>query len=149
MAITEEVIDRNTTEQSFGRGYAYYNSGYVLKLVRRGSRLQSQVSGYGTEYRINISLQGEDDVQIAWCTCPYHHSNQGWCKHIVATLLAYIHKPDTVQHRLTLEEMIDPLSKAEALSLLRDMVAWKPELVELVDRIITGEGDSESEEGDY
>jgi hypothetical protein len=54
-----------------------------------------------------------------------------------------------VQHRLTLEEMIDPLSKAEALSLLRDMVAWKPELVELVDRIITGEGDSESEEGDY
>jgi uncharacterized Zn finger protein len=149
MTITEAIIRQNTTNQSYARGLDYYHSGNVRKVVRRDSTLQSQVSGRGKKYLVHVDLDDQDDVRIAWCTCPYRGSNDGWCKHIVATLLVFIHEPLAVQHRPTLKDMLDPLSKAEALGLLRDMVAWKPEIIELIDRIVTGEGDSESEEGDY
>jgi uncharacterized Zn finger protein len=149
MAITDGIIRQQTTNQSYDRGVGYYRSNSVRKVVCRDYTLQSQVSGRGKKYLVQVDLDDQDDVRTAWCTCPYHESNDGWCKHIVATLLVFIYEPHTVQNRPTLEDMLDPLSKAEALGLLRDMVARKPEIIELIDRIVTGEGDSESEEGDY
>jgi uncharacterized Zn finger protein len=146
MAITEAIIRQNTTNQSYARGLEYFHSGSVQNAVRRGSKLQSRVSGQGDHYRVSVIFGDGNDVQRAQCACPY--CSGGWCKHIVATLLVYVKQPNRVRNRPTLDEMLAPLTPAQALGLLRDMVGAKPELVELVDQIVTGEDDVDFDDDD-
>jgi uncharacterized Zn finger protein len=143
MAITDGIIRQNTTNQSYVRGMEYYRSGSVSYLVLRDSTLQSQVSGCGKPYRVMLLLRGGNAVSTARCTCPY--SQEGWCKHIVATLLKYVKEPYSIQHRSTLEEMLTSLNLAQALGVIRDMVGSQPELIQLVDRRVSGEDEFEEE----
>jgi uncharacterized Zn finger protein len=143
MAITDGIILQNTTNQSYVRGLDYYRSGSVRNLVLRDSTLQSQVSGCGKRYHVTALLRGGNAVSTAYCTCPY--SQKGWCKHIVATLLKYDKEPYGVQHRSTLEEMLASLSLAQALGVIRDMVGSQPELIQHVDRRVTGEDEFEED----
>jgi uncharacterized Zn finger protein len=147
MAITDGIIRQNTTNQSYVRGMDYYRSGSVRNLVLRDSTLHSQVSsGCGKPYRVTVMLRGGNAVSTARCTCPY--SQEGWCKHIVATLLKHVKEPYSVQHRSTLEEMLSTLNLAQALGVIRDMVGAQPELIQIVDRRVTGEDEFEENSGE-
>jgi uncharacterized Zn finger protein len=87
MPVTEVVIRSLATAQSFERGENYYHSGAVLGLSKRGNTLLAHVEGSSYEpYEVTVELS-EHGVIEAYCTCPYDWG--GYCKHVVAALLAY------------------------------------------------------------
>jgi uncharacterized Zn finger protein len=60
--------------------------------------------------RTKITIQFDaGGLTEATCTSPYDY--EGWCKHIVAVALASIRKPETIQQRLGLNELLDRSSK--------------------------------------
>lgn len=125
--ITRAVIQRATTAQSFSRGEDYYATGAVAELVRRGDTVYAEVEGSSYEpYQVEITFD-EDDIDDAYCTCPYDWG--GWCKHIVAVLLAIADAPDTVEARPTVEALIEPLDAAQLRAVVLALVARHPELV--------------------
>ena len=93
--VTEASICQHASAASYHRGREYYEQGAVLSIVRRDQQLQAEVEGSQYEpYRVQITY---DAGGITWalCSCPYGWG--GWCKHIVATLLAALHSPATVE----------------------------------------------------
>jgi uncharacterized Zn finger protein len=103
-SIARTTIQRNATTQSFTRGESYYQAEAVAALTQRGNMLQAEVEG--TElmpYQVTVQFES-GDITTARCTCSY--SLEGWCKHIVATLLACVHQPETVETRPSLEQLL-------------------------------------------
>src|SRR5579871_4407085 len=95
--ITEAMIRENSTAESFQRGRQYVQQGAVEALVQRGDVLQAEVSGTEPEpYNVTVRF-GQAGITEASCTCPYDWG--GWCKHIVATLLAALQMPQEIEQR--------------------------------------------------
>ncbi len=68
---------------------------------------QAEVEGTEAKiYHVNISLN-VDGSTFGRCTCPYHL--EGWCKHIVATMLVCVRQPEIIEHRPSLEELLNRL----------------------------------------
>ena len=88
---TESFIRLHATPQSYERGVAYYYDGSVLSMERRGDELVGQVEGSQYEpYQVRITFTG-DTLESAFCDCPYEWG--GWCKHVVAVLMAALKRP--------------------------------------------------------
>lgn len=69
--LSEDIVRRNATAQSFERGEQYYANGAVRAAARRGMTLQAQIEGSQfTPYRVIITLD-EAGIRSAGCTCPY------------------------------------------------------------------------------
>ncbi len=124
-------IQRNATTQSFTRGESYYQAEAVAAVTQRGNMLQAEVEG--TEpmpYRVTVQFEAED-ITAARCTCSY--SLEGWCKHIVATLLACVHQPETIETRPSLEQLLDRLNLNQAKQVFRELIAEHPDLIDDLD----------------
>jgi hypothetical protein len=65
---------------------------------------------------------------VAFCTCPYDWG--GDCKHIVATLLAWLHEPESFRAPVDLHAALHARSKRELVSILADICALYPHLVD-------------------
>lgn len=78
-----EEIQGLCTESSYERGAEYFHEGRVRDVVQSGQRITASVEGT-REYSVTIHTDKEDFG--AACTCPYDWG--GYCKHIVATLIA-------------------------------------------------------------
>ncbi|MFQ6084512.1 MAG: SWIM zinc finger domain-containing protein, partial [Candidatus Aminicenantia bacterium] len=83
MKLTLKEIRMLSTESSFERGMEYFTQGHVKNIEQFGNKITAIVSGK-QDYRVTIRLY-EDDF-TAECTCPYDWG--GYCKHIIATLIA-------------------------------------------------------------
>ncbi len=130
--LTVEQVRNRAAEQSYARGESYYRSGAIFDTVRRGNTLEGYCEGsQPTPYRVQVTL-GEEGVVGAWCTCPYDWG--GDCKHIVALLLTYVHKPEVFEERPPLDEALAQRSREELVELIRLMVARYPDLETLIDR---------------
>ncbi len=129
--LTEASFRHLVDEQSFSRGVDYYNRGAVTEVLIRGeSELSGLCSGSRYEpYRVKVVL-GENGIRQASCSCP----RGGFCKHIVALLLQYIHEPDDFTVMPILEEQLEGFSKKELVKLIRDMVLRDPFLAVMVER---------------
>jgi len=133
--ISEDLIRRNATSQSFSRGEEYYQLGAVIRLTQRGKSLQARVEGSDLEpYRVDIQFDATG-ITSAACTCPYDY--EGWCKHIIATLLMGIRQPRSVEARPTLSQLLDRLDHVQTQRLVQELVNEQPELVEAIDRHVT------------
>ncbi|CAN5582965.1 hypothetical protein BH24GEM3_BH24GEM3_14410 [soil metagenome] len=129
-ALTEAAIHQRVSDQIFGRGEDYYQRGAVVSLARRGELLLAEVEGSDIlPYRVSIRMgaAGEGVLQ-ADCSCPYGIEWGGWCKHIVATLLAAIREPDTVEEQPPLDSLLEDLGRDQLQSLLVELTARQPEL---------------------
>ena len=128
--VTEEFILAKVTEKSLDRGEDYYDSGMVESVVQRGSRLFAEVLGSEENpYHLGIVFQ-EDDF-AASCTCPYDWG--GYCKHIVAVLLTWIHDRDSVAVRVPIEDLLSELDSDKLRALILQMVENDPGLSETID----------------
>ena len=128
---SETTLRCQATAQSFARGEDYYQSGAVGHLQQRGNTLQAEVEGSEVEpYTVCLTFDegGLTDVD---CSCPY--SFEGWCKHIVATVLACLHHPELIEERPTLEALLERLNLAQTRDLVQDLMAEQPRLIEAVD----------------
>ena len=123
------------TRQSIQRGRDYFQEGAVETLVRRGNELEADVQGSALRpYRVWIAF-GEQDAIRASCTCPYDYG--GWCKHIVATLLAYAKQPESVESRPPLAETLVTLDSAQLRALLLELVDRIPRLSDQIETALS------------
>ncbi len=129
-SLNEDLILSKVTEKSFERGEDYYNDGMVESLVQRGSRLFAEVLGSEEDpYHVGVYLQ-EDDFSAS-CTCPYDWG--GYCKHIVAVCLTWMHDRDSVEARTPIEELLSELDAERLRSLVLAVVETDPGISETVD----------------
>ncbi|MBW4683125.1 MAG: SWIM zinc finger domain-containing protein [Microcoleus vaginatus WJT46-NPBG5] len=133
--ITEASIRSNSTAQSFERGQTYYKQGCVSTLTLRGNTLLAEVEGSEVNsycVALRFDQGGFSSVQ---CSCPYDF--EGWCKHIIATMLVCLHEPDRIEERPTLEQLLDRLDHLQTQRLVQSLVEEHPELIEAVDRHVS------------
>lgn len=129
--LSETTLRRNTSAKSFERGKAYYESGAVVGLTQRGHTLQAQVEGNEAEpYQLHLSFD-EGGLTSTHCTCAYDF--EGWCKHIVATLLVCLQQPERIELRPTLEQLLDRLDYPQTRRLVQALVAEQPTLLDRID----------------
>ena len=127
--VDEDQILTKVTEKSLRRGKAYYESEMVESVIQRGSRLFAEVLGNDEDlYYVGIALQ-EDDFDAS-CTCPYDWG--GYCKHIVAALLTWIHDREAVSQRTPIEDLLASLDADGLRVLVFKMIESNPELSETV-----------------
>ncbi len=133
--LSESQIRQHASAESFARGISYYQRGAVGPLTLRGDLLQAEVEGSEYEpYRVTVSLD-TGGVRAADCTCPYDWG--GWCKHIVAILLAYVHAaPDEVEVRPPLADLLAGLDRGQLEALLLHLAAQDSNLAERIDALI-------------
>lgn len=133
-SVNEDTIRSHATEQSFHRGDRYYRQGAVIALIQRGNTLIGKVEGSEYEpYRVSIQF---DQGGLTGATCSCLYSFEGWCKHIVATLLAGLDSPEAIQQRPSLDELFGVLTRDRLQTLLEDLLAEQPELIEDIEILL-------------
>src|SRR5215510_14452498 len=129
--VTEASIRQHASADSYHRGREYYEQGAVLSLVHRDQQLHAEVEGSQYEpYRVQITYDAGSITQ-ALCSC--HYDWGGWCKHIVATLLAAIHSPTTVEERPSMQTLLAGLEREQLQALLLHLVEQQPALADVVE----------------
>lgn len=129
--LTEAMVRRVATGESFERGYEYYDEGAVLSLILRAGVLQAEVEGSNPQPYTVRCMFDEQGVASATCTCPYDRG--GWCKHIVATLLTVIHDPETIEERPPLVTLLSGLDREQLQGLLLKLAEQMPSLQETIE----------------
>jgi hypothetical protein len=129
--LTEAQIRQQASAESFARGAEYEQRGAVGTLILRGEQLHAEVEGSEYEpYRVTVSFD-RAGVRTASCTCPYDWG--GWCKHIVATLLAFAAQPGDVERRLPLAELLAGLNRDQLVAVLLHLAEDEPALVDAIE----------------
>ncbi|MBN1890418.1 MAG: SWIM zinc finger domain-containing protein [Thermoflexales bacterium] len=130
-SLNEVIIRQQATDQSFQRGRDYYRSGAVGSLVQRGSTIQAEVEGSQCEpYHVALSFDA-GGITGAYCNCPYDWG--GWCKHIVAVLLACLHEPASIQVRPPMEEALTGLGRDQLQTVLLKLAEAMPGAIEAIE----------------
>lgn len=131
----ETLIQENSSPESLRRGREYYRRGAVVSLVRRGGELRAEVEGSGfAPYEVRITFDAAG-ITGAACSCPYEWG--GWCKHIVATLLAGIHEPETVQELPALEDVLSDLDPEQLKNVLLKLAERDSYLADAIEREVS------------
>lgn len=134
-AISEAIIRHNSNASSYNRGEEYYRTGAIAQLKKRGNLIQAEVEGSEiTPYQIRIGYDA-GGITSAFCTCAYNYD--GWCKHIVATLLECLHQSEKIEERPTLENLLNRLDLVQTQLLLQELVENRPELIEDIDKFVS------------
>lgn len=132
ITFTEADIRAGTAGQSYERGLSYFHSGAVFDVVRRGNLLTAQVQGSADEpYEIAVTLTGAGGIGGATCTCPYDWG--GYCKHIVAVLLAALEE-GAVAVKPELETLLAGLTEAQLRRVLHALADNQPALIALIEQ---------------
>ncbi|HZO92061.1 MAG TPA: SWIM zinc finger family protein [Chthonomonadaceae bacterium] len=133
--LTEEAVQESTDGGSFSRGKSYYRSGHIFDAVVRGNTISARCEGSDVRpYTVRATLPTADQKDaravISYeCDCP----RGGFCKHVVALLLTWIHKPETFEVRPEIAALLKDKSREELLALVLRMVEQNPELESLLD----------------
>ncbi len=129
--LTENAVREGASAESFRRGQEYYDEGAVVSLVRRGNVIEAEVEGSQPEpYSVRVELD-EGGITAALCDCPYDWG--GWCKHIVATLLACLQEPQSIEERPPLEQLLAELDRDQLQGLLLALAEPEPRLAAAIE----------------
>lgn len=129
--LTEARVRALVPEKIFRRGDAYCEQGAVLELARRNEVLRAAVAGSMDEpYEVQVTIRG--DRILARCDCPYAEEWGGWCKHIVAVMLAVARRRIPIQEQPTVRALLAGLGRGEVERLVEALVEQAPRLYDLV-----------------
>lgn len=133
MKIRETYIRRHATSRSFERGCDYIADGAVRLLANSAKQIKGDVRGTGwTLYRVEAVHDESGDV-LARCDCPYE--GDGWCKHIVALLLAACAEGEPAKAKPgSLADQLADLADFEREALLIDACRQIPEFAAFAQR---------------
>src|SRR5215217_4180913 len=129
--LTESHVRKLASEKSFERGKTYYRDGAILEPVRQGMELRAYSEGSDYKPYLVSATLAKSGIAETSCTCPYDHG--GICKHIVALLLTYVHKPQAFRAIQPLKELLVERSKEELVALISEMIKREPELMSVVE----------------
>ncbi len=129
--LTEASIRAGASEKSFARGQELFRRGAVSDTAIQGNTVSGLCEGSESPfYRVRAELDG-GGVRSASCTCPYDFG--GYCKHIVALLLAYARNPSQFALRRDPTELLSDLSREQLISLVTKLLSEHPDLSNLVE----------------
>ena len=132
--LTESIIRALSTPQSFERGQQYYRSGAIYNTAKQGDILTGESEGSSApSYRLRVELD-EGGVRSAFCTCPYGMG--GYCKHVVALLLAYLREPEEFVQRESVNDLLSTLSRDKLAGLIANMASRDPNLYDWLEMAI-------------
>ncbi|MEI8132367.1 MAG: SWIM zinc finger family protein [Leptolinea sp.] len=124
--ITESALKSLSSPESFARGHELYKSDEVFDSFQQGNILTGKCEGNSAPfYRLRIQFD-EAGIQEAFCSCPYDWG--GYCKHIIALMLTYIHKPDAFIEQKDIKELLGQQDKDALIRLIAEMVDENPDL---------------------
>lgn len=131
--ITESAIRAGATLESFHRGEEYYREGAISNTAIQGTLLSGECAGtYAPYYRIQVELD-EAGIANASCTCLYEYG--GYCKHIVALLLAYLHHPKSFTARKAPAELLADLDSNDLITILTKLIQEQPDLYDRIEAL--------------
>jgi uncharacterized Zn finger protein len=114
-----EDIKALCTKTSFERGVDYFQMGNVTDLEQFGNKITATVEGT-RDY--TVTIRTDKKTITATCTCPYDWG--GYCKHIVATLIA-----------LSVNSPKDTLRLTGSYSFLLLISRWENHTIEILSAI--------------
>jgi uncharacterized Zn finger protein len=127
-SLTGADVRARSSEASFERGQDYYARGAVRRRIRHQAGMEAQVQGTKT---YQVQVWADPGGIRAHCTCPYDWG--GDCKHIVATLLAWLAEPESFQAPVDLRAALNRHSKQDLVELLLDILTTYPHWVDDLD----------------
>jgi uncharacterized Zn finger protein len=80
-------LQRLAGETSYSRGVEYFDEGRVADVHLKGNCIHANVRGSRT-YRVEMSTEA-GEISYS-CTCPFFQDTMAFCKHCVATGLAFL-----------------------------------------------------------
>lgn len=126
MKITETALKSLSSTESYTRGQELFQSDAIYDTFRQGTELTGKCEGNSAPfYKLRVTID-EGGIQEASCTCPYDWG--GYCKHIIALILTYIHDPDVFIEQQRVEELLTDLDKESLVRLIGKMVDKDPDL---------------------
>jgi uncharacterized Zn finger protein len=129
--ITESMIRAGASPESFRRGEEYYREGALSNTAIQGAMLSGECVGtYAPYYRVQVELD-EAGVADASCTCLYEYG--GYCKHIIALLLAYMRHPKSFAIRKTPAELLTDLDQGDLTAILTKLIQEQPDLYDRIE----------------
>lgn len=128
--LTEEIIRGRANDQSYQKGREYYRSGAIynpaLQSTDGSIALTAHCEGStAPSYRLHAELDA-GGVRSVSCTCLYDWG--GDCKHIVALLLMYLHKPDEFSEQKSVRDLLADMEKDALVALINRLVERNPDL---------------------
>jgi uncharacterized Zn finger protein len=110
--LTEADIQARCSQASFERGRRYYTGGAVGEQARLEDGLEARVAG---THNYRVTVREAPGRLVALCTCPYDRG--GDSLDIVATLLAWLHEPESFRAPADLRAALAARSKEELVGI--------------------------------
>ena len=134
--ITKEYLMDHSSAGKFSRGYDYYKSGAVKKIIQQGMLITANVFGR-EKYEVNIDIS--KSPVLFNCNCPSAYIEL--CKHSVAVGLTIIDTPDVIKKiqvkqkqtkdvTIDIEDLITKTSSVKKDAFLKEVLSENPELKE-------------------
>jgi len=118
MKLTLEDIRNLCTESSFERGIEYFRMGKVISLEQADDKITAVVQG---EYDYQVTIYKENNRIMAECSCPYDWG--GYCKHIIATLIAsFINREKNIIKKSKTEDKSEAILNSLSLNELKEFL---------------------------
>src|SRR5205085_4644225 len=133
--LTEAVIRAGANDKSFQRGRELYRSGAISNTAIQGHTLSGECEGNESPfYKVHAELD-DGGIRSATCSCPYDFG--GYCKHVIALLLAYAQRPKQFAVRQEPTELLSDLTREQLLALVTKLLREQPDLYEWVETALT------------
>ncbi len=120
------VIRTGAAPESFARGKEYYHNDAISNAAIQGNTLSADCEGTSAPYyRVRVELD-DAGIRSVDCSCPYEYG--GYCKHIVALLLHYFHKPKDFVVRQAPKDLLGNLSREDLIVIVSKLLEREPDL---------------------
>ncbi len=130
-----EAVRAWVGDSEIGKGRPYAEGAAVSGCAHTGGLLKACVKGTRTRpYRVWVQ-PADGSIAGAGCTCPVGRGATGGmsrCKHVAATLLAYLEAPNRFVYIRDLYSDLEARDKPELLALVMQMLQRAPEVEPLL-----------------
>ena len=136
--LAEADIQAYSDDASFRKGYDSYLQDAIVEPTLSESVLRAFChSSSGNTYRVEATLLPGGDksarkLASTSCSC----SRGGFCEHLVALLLTWVHQPERFVVRSRLMGRLDEKSREELLALLEHLVQRQPDIEPMIELLV-------------
>ncbi len=136
--LSEADIQAYSDDASFRKGYDSYLEHAIVEPTLNESVLRAFCQGSsGNTYRVEATLLPAGDksagkLASTGCSCP----RGGFCEHLVALLLTWLHQPERFVVRSRLMGRLDEKSREELLALLEQLVQRQPDIEPMIELLV-------------
>lgn len=134
--LSEADIRASTDDKSYERGYDYYLNQNISEPILSEAVLRAFCHGsQRNPYRVEATLlqasdkESDHKLAIVNCSCP----RGGFCKHIVALLLTWLHRPESFIIRSGLMARLSMKSHDELVALLQELMQRQHDIQPLIE----------------